>query len=116
MYKPSAKLGVNLRLQYFETGGYNSRIYVYETDVLYGYSIPAFSGTGFRQYFNLSYDVSKRLTAWLRWAQTAYKNQSFIGSGLEQIRGNKRTEVKMQVRYLFKEMLYFPFKVHLFAA
>ncbi|MBS1974937.1 MAG: helix-hairpin-helix domain-containing protein, partial [Bacteroidetes bacterium] len=32
------KFSCNLRLQYFETAGYNSRIYAYESDVLYYYA------------------------------------------------------------------------------
>ncbi|MEI9944457.1 MAG: helix-hairpin-helix domain-containing protein [Chitinophagaceae bacterium] len=31
-----------VRLQYFETDSYNSRLYAYENDVLYSYSIPVF--------------------------------------------------------------------------
>jgi hypothetical protein len=87
----------NLRLQYFETNGYNSRIYAYENDVLYGFSIPAFFNKGFRYYFNFNYDISKRLTCWLRWAQTIYRDMESVGSGLDEIEGNKRTEVKVQL-------------------
>ena len=38
LYNPMMKpLSGNIRLQYFETDGYNSRVYSYENDVLYGY-------------------------------------------------------------------------------
>jgi hypothetical protein len=87
----------NLRLHYFETNGYNSRIYAYENDVLYGFSIPAFFNKGFRYYLNFNYDISKRLTCWLRWAQTIYGDTESVGSGLDEIEGNKRTEVKVQL-------------------
>ena len=89
----------NLRLQYFETGGYDSRIYAYENDVLYGYSIPAFFDKGIRYYSNVSYKVSKRLSLWARWSQTLYRNKVTIGSGLDVINGSARTEYKLQVRY-----------------
>jgi hypothetical protein len=95
-YKLS-KLQSNLRLQYFETTGYNSRIYAYENDVLYGFSVPAFFDKGFRYYLNLNYDISRQLTAWVRWAQTIYKNRESVGSALDEIAGNKRTEVKLQL-------------------
>ncbi len=86
MYKPlMAPLSGVLRLQYFETGGYNSRIYAYENDVLYGYSIPAFFDKGFRYYITLNYDLSKKLALWLRIAQTAYQNKASVGSGLDEI-------------------------------
>lgn len=102
IYKPMMRpvSGV-LRLQYFETDGYNSRIYAYENDVLYSYSIPAFSDKGFRYYLTLNYDLSKKLSFWLRWAQTIYKNKVTVGSGLDEIQGNRRSEAKIQARWLF---------------
>jgi hypothetical protein len=102
VYKPVMKpfSGI-IRLQYFETDDYNSRIYAYENDVLYSYSIPAFFDKGFRYYISLNYDWGKKLTFWLRWAQTIYKNRDTVGSGLDEIPGNRRSEVKFQVRVLF---------------
>ena len=87
-------------MQYFETDDYNSRIYAYENDVLYSFSIPAFSDKGIRYYFNLNYDPGKKLSIWLRWAQTIYRNRITVGSGLDEIQGNKKTELKLQVRWL----------------
>lgn len=95
------KLSANLRLQYFETSDYSSRIYVYESDVLYSFSIPAFYDKGFRYYLNFNYSVSKKLQCWLRWAQTAYNDKNVLGSGLDQIYGNTKTEIKMQWQYKF---------------
>lgn len=91
----------NARLQYFETGGYNSRIYAFESDVLYSFSIPSFSGKGVRYYLNLNYEVGKRLRIWARWAQTMYKGVDRIGSGLDQIKGDKRSEIRLQAEISF---------------
>ena len=90
-----------LRIQYFETGGYNSRLYAYENDVLYGYSIPVFYDKGYRYYFTINYDITKKLSLWLRWAQTIYIAKESVGSGLDEIAGNKRSEIKLQARYIF---------------
>lgn len=100
-YEPSGKWRGNLRLQYFETGGYDSRIYAYESDVLYSFSIPAFFDKGFRYYLVLSHDFGKHLTFWIRAAQTLYANKQTIGSGLDEITGSRRTEVKLQFLYRF---------------
>ncbi|HQZ50830.1 MAG TPA: helix-hairpin-helix domain-containing protein [Chitinophagaceae bacterium] len=101
MYKPMLKpLSAVLRLQYFETDDYNSRIYAYENDILYGYSIPGFFDKGFRYYLNLNYDLAKNVSVWLRLAQTVYRNQVTVGSGLDEIQGNRRTEVKVQIRWI----------------
>nr|WP_255551781.1 helix-hairpin-helix domain-containing protein [Aridibaculum aurantiacum] len=101
-YRPFGKpVSITTRLQYFETEGYDSRIYAFENDVLYSFSIPQFIGKGMRYYVNLNYDVSKKLTMWFRWAQTIYSNQNTIGSGLDRIDGNRRSEVKIQAMYNF---------------
>jgi hypothetical protein len=90
-----------LRLQYFETDSYDSRIYAYENDVLYSYSIPPFSDKGFRYYVTFNYDLTKKISFWLRWAQTIYKDRKTVGSGLDEILGNKRSDLKIQARYVF---------------
>lgn len=100
-YKGGFTWGGNLRLQYFETEGYDSRLYAFESDVLYGYTIPPFFDKGFRYYLNLHYDLTKKLTVWVRWAQTIYKDKKSVGSGLDEIKGNKRSEIKLQMRYIF---------------
>ena len=102
LYKPVLKrYSGNLRIQYFETDGYNSRLYAYENDVLYSFSIPVFYDKGYRYYANLNYDLGKNLTIWLRWAQTIYSGKSVIGSGLDEIQGNIKTDVRLQALYNF---------------
>ncbi|HEX4956904.1 MAG TPA: helix-hairpin-helix domain-containing protein [Lacibacter sp.] len=97
-YKPMLKpFSGNIRLQYFETDNFDSRIYAYENDVLYGFSIPAFFDKGFRYYTNINYDVSKKLAIWLRIARTTYRNRETVGSGLDEISGNSRTELRVQM-------------------
>jgi hypothetical protein len=90
-----------MRLQYFETDDYNSRIYAYESDVLYSFSIPALYGKGIRYYTNINYDLTRKLSLWLRWAQTVFQEQEVIGTGLDEIKGNKKSEFKVQMRWMF---------------
>jgi hypothetical protein len=102
LYKPIMKpLSASVRLQYFETDGYNSRLYAFENDVLYSFSIPVFYDKGYRYYLNVNYDINKKLTVWARVAQYLYPNKSIIGSGLDEIQGSHRTEVKLQAMYKF---------------
>ncbi len=89
-----------MRLQYFETDSYNSRLYAYENDVPYSYSIPSFYDKGFRYYFNLNYDLGKKISFWLRWSQTIYRERTVLGSGLDEINGNKRSEIKLLARWV----------------
>lgn len=102
LYQPVLKpFSGNLRVQYFETDGYNSRLYAYENDVLYGYSIPVFYEKGYRYYINISYEPLKKIAVWLRWSQTIYSNKTFTGSGLDEIRSNHKSEIKIQALYKF---------------
>ena len=97
LYKPLLRpLSANLRLQYFETDGYNSRLYAFENDVLYYFAIPVFFDRGWRYYLNLNYDVNKKLSVWIKWGQTIYDNKKTIGSGLDEIKGDKKSEIKFQ--------------------
>ena len=101
-YTPNlSKFTGNLRVAYFHTASYNSRIYAYEDDVLYNFSFGMYSGRGFRNYLNLKYKLAKRLDVWARYAMFIYQGVETVGSGLDEIKGNKKTDVKLQVRYQF---------------
>ena len=102
LYKPMLMpFSAALRLQYFETDGYNSRLYAYENDVLYSFSIPVFYDKGYRYYINLNYDINKKISVWVRWAQTIYKDKTRVGTGLDKIKGGVRSEIKLQAAYRF---------------
>jgi hypothetical protein len=60
------KLKGTMQLQYFNTGGYNSCIYAYDSDVLYSYCLPAFFNSGFLYNFSRQYGVFKMLSLWFR--------------------------------------------------
>ena len=102
VYKPPLKnYSGNIRLQYFETDDYNSRIYAYENDVLFYYSIPAFYDQGFRYYVNINYNLNSNISFWLKWSQTLYQNVESIGSGLDEIPGSKKSEIRAMARVIF---------------
>ncbi len=102
IYKPMmGRLSGNFRLQYFETDGYNSRVYAYENDVLYSYSIPPFFDKGYRGYLNFSFEIARSFEIWTRIARSIYTTRESIGSGYDLISGNTRTDIKIQLRYIF---------------
>lgn len=90
------------RMALFDTEGNENRQYAYERDVLYAFSIPAYSGRGIRNYLLLQYRMSRKIDIWARVARTTFYDRNEIGTGLETIEGDKRTEVKLQVRYKLK--------------
>jgi hypothetical protein len=84
-----------MRLQYFESDSYNSRLYAYESDVLYYYAVPAFYDKGIKYYLNIKYTILKKTSLWIKWAQYIYNNTTAIGSGLDEIAGNKKSEIRI---------------------
>ncbi len=102
MYKAlSSPVSFTLRYALFDTDSYNSRIYAYENDVLYVFSVPAYYYRGSRAYFLLRYQYKKWFDIWLRYGVWLYNNRTSIGSGLDEIQGNKRSDIKIQIRFSF---------------
>ena len=101
-YKPvNIPLTFNARIAVFETESYDTRIYAYEPDILYGFSVPAYYGRGSRLLLVLKYSASRNLAFWFRIANTYYADKADLGTGLDAIKGNNRTDIKLQVRYKF---------------
>ncbi|HJU46194.1 MAG TPA: hypothetical protein VJ647_05375 [Chitinophagaceae bacterium] len=109
-YKPAGKpWSGNFRLQYFDTEGYNSRIYAYENDVLYGATIPALADKGVRYYINARINASSwlkrfvhgklKVDLYLRWSQTVYDGKETVGSSLDEIDGIRKTDFKCQFMF-----------------
>ncbi len=95
------KLELSGRLGLFRTDDYDSRQYVFEKDALYSFSIPSYYDHGTRHYVMVRYDPVRSVRIWVRWAQTRYSRLEKIGSGLDEIEGAKRSEIKFQVMYRF---------------
>ena len=67
-------LSLRLRLQAFDARKWENRIYLYEHDVLYAFSIPATYGLGGRAYFCLRWQIIKQLALYLRVSETVYSD------------------------------------------
>lgn len=89
------------RVALFGTDDYDSRQYVYERDVLYVFSFPAYYDRGIRHYLLLQYEASRHLDLWLRWARTDLINQPTLGSDLDETSVPHKSELKMQARWRF---------------
>jgi hypothetical protein len=101
-YKPlKSRFSFSARYVLFQTDNYDTRIYAYENDVLYSYSIPSYYYKGQRFYINVKYRIIRGIDVWLRYARTVYDGQKTISSGLDEIDTNHKTEVKAQVRFQF---------------
>ncbi len=69
--------------------------------MLYAFSVPALAGQGTRTYALAEVKCTRHLTLWLRYAATQYRHQQVISSGLEEIGGAIRSDIKAQARYMF---------------
>jgi hypothetical protein len=90
------KFRVSGRYAIFDAEGSNNRQYVYEKDVLYAFSSQMHYGEGWRCMVMMKYEVSGFLTFWIKVSQYIYPGENEIGSGLNMINSNHKTEVKIQ--------------------
>lgn len=95
------RLSLSGRLALFGTDNYDSRQYVYERDVLYAFSFPAYFNRGIRHYVLAQYTLNRHLDIWVRWARTDLTNQETVGTDLDQINAPHKSEVKVQARWRF---------------
>ncbi|MCC5943452.1 MAG: helix-hairpin-helix domain-containing protein [Bernardetiaceae bacterium] len=95
------KFRLSTRFALFQTDDFENRQYVYERDVLYYFFIPALNGEGFRNFYMIQFRPTRTIDIWIKYAFTYYLRQDTIGSGLDLIEGNRRTDVRAQVRYKF---------------
>jgi hypothetical protein len=66
-------LSLRLRVQWFDARKWDNRIYTYEHDVLYAFSIPAVYGLGGRAYVCLRWQAMEKLALYLRVSETIYQ-------------------------------------------
>ncbi len=77
----------------FDTDDYDSRIYTYENDLLYSFSIPAFSGEGSRSYLMLKWKISNIAELRFKYGITS------LNTGRNAF--ENKEEFKMQLRLWF---------------
>ena len=102
IYKPIGKsFSFTARYGLFDTDGFNTRIYTYENDILYEFSIPFYADKGSRYYINWRQRFGRHLTFEFRYAKTYFQNRESISSSGQFIDGNERSEIKAQIKYKF---------------
>lgn len=69
--KPTEKMQLNLRYAWFDAQEYDARIYAYEHNARFVYSMPAYYGKGTKTYLMLRYNFTERISAWARYAYTS---------------------------------------------
>ena len=96
-YKPESKpFSLTFRYAVFDTDDYDSRVYAYENDVLYSFSVPALYGKGMRVYLLGKWKPVSNLTLYARIGSTIYTDRDEISSGLTLIEGKHKTDLKVE--------------------
>ena len=99
-YKPMMRpYAFFVRAAIFQTDNYDARIYAYERDLPLSYSMSMFYDKGFRWCVNTKIDITKKMSCWLKWSLSYYPEKATIGSGNDEITGNKRNDIKLQLAY-----------------
>ncbi|MCP4123473.1 MAG: helix-hairpin-helix domain-containing protein [Bacteroidetes bacterium] len=96
-----APLTLYARYALFQTDSYDARIYAYESDLLYVFSVPAYYGRGSRYYLMAKIHINRYLDFWVRWSQNIWTDTKTVSSGLEEIMNNTKSEIKVQARIKF---------------
>ena len=92
------KLSMTLRYALYNTSSYQSRIYTYESDVLYLSSTPAFYGRGSRTYLNANYKLNDTFTFYFKTSYTQNHDGRIMGTGLELTNTDHKVDLHFQVK------------------
>lgn len=104
LYKPKQRwYSGSARWLVFQTDSYDTRLYAYENNVLYTGGSSVFFDSGTRCYINFRaklkspFPTGAAIDLGLRVATIIYSGKTTIGSGVDQIAGNKKSEIRIQV-------------------
>ena len=82
----------------FETDNHATAIYFFERNFFWEYSIPGFSGRGIHFNGLIKIVPIHRISIWMRINHTLYLDRKEIGSGLDRLNSNQKTEVGAMIR------------------
>lgn len=95
--KLTEDLKLEVRLIFFDTDSYDSRLYEYENDLRGVFSNPALYGKGRRWYALMSYKFANILNFSAKYSETLKEGVKTISSGLTEIIGDLDNRVSLQL-------------------
>lgn len=99
--QPFPNLRIDGRISLFDTESFTTRVYQFESDLLYVLSNTVLYDRGQRAYVAIKYDANDFLDIWFKYGITVFEDTQVIGSGLGEIQGNVRNSVGLQARLQF---------------
>ncbi len=97
----SKRLWWSVRVMFFQTDSYSTRIYAYERDLDGVLTLPALYGTGIRWYGLLRYTLSDKIELSAKYSDIIRDDVKHIGSGLDELPTNHDNRVGVQVDVRF---------------
>lgn len=94
-------LRLTSRFALINTPSFDTRIYAYENDLTYAFSIPPYYGQSYRFYLLADWDLRERLSLQAKYALTTFLDRETISSGNQQIDGNQNSEIRLQLNWRF---------------
>lgn len=97
------KVNVNIETQaaYFDTDDYDSRIYINEKNILYGFGYPMLYGKGLRYNVTCNLKIGSHWNIDLKYALANYADKSSLSDGLQKIEGNTQQDLWLQLRFSY---------------
>ncbi|MEN9347873.1 MAG: hypothetical protein RLZZ77_1384 [Bacteroidota bacterium] len=99
--KQGVPVSFTFRYAIMDIQDWNARIYAYENDVLYRFSILPYYGKGSRAYAMVSWDIRRGMELQVRYGQWIYTDRTTISSGNSAISGNQLSDVIAQLHFSF---------------
>lgn len=87
------------RLAYMNTPSYDTRNYAYEPGVPYSFLLPAYAGKAIKTTLVMSYQWTREIGVAAKWGRIQYQDRMEVGSGLDLIEGNTKTDITLQINY-----------------
>ena len=86
---------------YFHTDNYYSRLYLYESPLLYEYSSLMLYGKGIRYALRFRADIMRRFMLTAKLGITNYFDRSSISSGMQEVFASSMADLAVQLVYKF---------------
>lgn len=100
-YRGNRKIEGDFFAGYFKSDTYAARLYSYEKNIFASFYMPSFYGEGVRLAISGRYNITSKLSFSAKIGHTRYFDRATIGSGTEQIDGNRRTDLFTYLRWRF---------------
>ncbi|ACU64283.1 helix-hairpin-helix domain-containing protein [Chitinophaga pinensis] len=101
LYQIKRSLQLYIRYTRFMTDGSNNSLYTITSGMLYEYALSRLTGEGHQLQVRIRWKLPAGLTFWFRYELSIYGQLSSIGSGWDEVKGNRKSVVQCQFQYLF---------------